>query len=115
MFSQPFCKCFAPLLHVFFLKIHPAILISINHPTFLEESVSVLKVYQDVLDHAASSEMYFNTMFSADTITIIIRKLELDHGLQFRTSMTVEDIISLLEFCLKTTYFQFQGRFFEQL
>ena len=29
--------------------------------------------------------------------------------------MKVEQIISLLEFCLKTAYFQFQGRFFEQL
>ena len=29
--------------------------------------------------------------------------------------MKVEHIISLLEFCLKTTYFKFQGRFFEQL
>ena len=29
--------------------------------------------------------------------------------------MKVEQIISLLEFCLKTTYFQFHGRSFEQL
>ena len=29
--------------------------------------------------------------------------------------MKVEHIISLLEFCLKTTYFQFQGRFYEQI
>ena len=29
--------------------------------------------------------------------------------------MKVEQAISLLEFCLKTTYFQFQGRYFEQL
>ena len=29
--------------------------------------------------------------------------------------MKVEHITSLLEFCLKTTYFQFQGRFYEQL
>ena len=29
--------------------------------------------------------------------------------------MSIEQIISLLEFCLKTTYFQFQGRFFEKL
>ena len=35
--------------------------------------------------------------------------------LQLRTTMKVELIISLLEFCLKTTYFQFQGRFFQQL
>ena len=48
-------------------------------------------------------------------INIIRRKLELDQELHLRTSMKVEQIISLLEFCLKTTYFQFQGRFFEQL
>ena len=29
--------------------------------------------------------------------------------------MKVEQIISLLEFCLKATHFHFQGRFFEQL
>ena len=32
-----------------------------------------------------------------------------------RTSITVEHIIYLLEFCLKMPYFWFQGRFFEQL
>ena len=45
-------------------------------------------------------------------ITIIRRKLELDQEPHLRTSMAVEHIISLLELCLKTTYFQFQGRFF---
>ena len=29
--------------------------------------------------------------------------------------MKVQQIISLLQVCLKTTYFQFQGRFYEQL
>ena len=29
--------------------------------------------------------------------------------------MKVEHITSLLEFCLKTTYFQFQGSFYEQI
>ena len=38
-------------------------------------------------------------------ITIIKKKLELDPGLHTRTTMRVEQIISLLEFCLKTTYF----------
>ena len=36
-------------------------------------------------------------------------------GLQQRTSMTVKHIICLLEFCLKNTYFIFQGRFYEQV
>ena len=48
-------------------------------------------------------------------ITIIRRKLELDQTLHTRTIMKVEQIISLMEFCLKTTYFLFQGRFYEQL
>ena len=47
-------------------------------------------------------------------ITIIRRKLELDQEHHKRTTMKVEQI-SLLEFCLKITYFQFQGRFYEQL
>ena len=46
---------------------------------------------------------------------IIRRKLELDQELYLRTTMQVEQIFSLLESCLKTTYFQFQGRFFEKL
>ena len=48
-------------------------------------------------------------------INIIRRKLELDQKPHLRTSMSVVQIISLLEFCLKTIYFQFQGRFYEQL
>ena len=48
-------------------------------------------------------------------INIIGRKLELDQELHSRTSMKVQQVISLLEFCLKTTYFQFQDRFFELL
>ena len=48
-------------------------------------------------------------------INIIRRKLELDQELHLRTSISVVKIISLLEFCLKAIYFQFQGRFFEQL
>ena len=48
-------------------------------------------------------------------IDIIRRKLEQDQELHTRTAMKVEPIISLLEFFLKTTYFQFMGRFYEQL
>ena len=40
-------------------------------------------------------------------INIIRRMLELGQELHTRTTMTVKQITSLLEFCLKTTYFQF--------
>ena len=48
-------------------------------------------------------------------INIIQRTLELDQELHSRTNMKVEHITSLLEFCLNTTYFQFQGSFYEQI
>ena len=39
---------------------------------------------------------------------------EEDKEPQQRTTMSAENITTLLEFCLKSTYFTFQGRFFEQ-
>ena len=57
----------------------------------------------------------FTSVPIESAITIIRSKLELDSELHTRTPMNVEHIIRLLEFCLITTYFQFQGRFFEQL
>ena len=46
---------------------------------------------------------------------IIKQHLEEDRELQQRTSLTVSHITCLLEFYLKTTYFTFQGRYYEQL
>ena len=48
-------------------------------------------------------------------INIIKKHLEEDKELQQRTSMTVSNIICLLEFCMKNTYFLFQSRYYEQL
>ena len=48
--------------------------------------------------------------------TNIIKKLlEQDQELQQRTSLSIENILSLLEFCLNSNYFSFQGKYFEQL
>ena len=58
----------------------------------------------------------FTSVPTDPALNIIKSKHDQDQELHLRTSMTVEHIFSLLEFCcLKTTYFQFQGRFFEQL
>ena len=48
-------------------------------------------------------------------VTIIKQLLEEDWELQQRTSLSIENILSLLEFCITSTYFSFQGKFFEQL
>ena len=47
-------------------------------------------------------------------LNIIKDLLEKDHTLKERTVMEVSDIILLLEFCLKNTYFSFQDQFYEQ-
>ena len=47
-------------------------------------------------------------------INVIKKHIEEDKELDNRTSMTVKHISCLLEFCLKNTYFSFQGRFYEQ-
>ena len=41
--------------------------------------------------------------------------LEKDPTLKDRTVHTVNDIILLLEFCLKNMYFSFQDQFYEQI
>ena len=48
-------------------------------------------------------------------LKVIKDLLEKDTTLKERTVMEVGDIILLLEFCLKNTYFSFQGQFYEQV
>ena len=47
-------------------------------------------------------------------INTIKRLLEEDPELHKRTPLSVTNIIRLLEYCLTSTYFIFQGRFYEQ-
>ena len=48
-------------------------------------------------------------------LNIINDLLEKDYTLKERTVLAVSEIILLLEFCLKNTYFSFQGQFLEQV
>ena len=48
-------------------------------------------------------------------LNIIKDLLDKDNTLKGRTVMEVGDIILLLEFCLKNTYFSFQGQLYEQV
>ena len=57
----------------------------------------------------------FTSVPITKAITIIKQLLEEDQELQQRTSLSMENILSLLEFCITSTYFSFQGKFFEQL
>ena len=48
-------------------------------------------------------------------LKIIKDLLVKDPTLKDRTVIGIDNIILLLEFCLKNTYFSFQGQFFEQV
>ena len=57
----------------------------------------------------------FTSVPTTPATNIIKKLLEQDHKLQQGTSMSTESIICLLEFCLNSTSFSFQGKYFEQL
>ena len=48
-------------------------------------------------------------------IQIVKQSLQQDNTLPQRTSMSIPQITSLLEFCLTNTYFLFQGKYYEQV
>ena len=49
------------------------------------------------------------------SIQIVQQKLTQDTTLPQRTSMSIPQMTKLLEFCLKDTYFLFQGKYYEQV
>ena len=49
------------------------------------------------------------------SINIVKQKLQQDPLLSLRTNMSIQQIVTLLEFCLKNTYFLFQGKYYEQV
>ena len=60
-------------------------------------------------------EALFMSVPIEPAISIIKKLLEEDKILHQRTTMTVKQISCLLELCLTTTYFTFQGKMFEQV
>ena len=58
---------------------------------------------------------FFTSVPIPPVLKIIEEKLTKDKDLQQRTNMTIKHIIKLLEFCLRSTYFVFQGQHYEQV
>ena len=58
---------------------------------------------------------WFTSVPVDPAIKVIKDLLEKDPTLMERAVLPVEDITLLLEFCLKNTYFSFQGQFYEQV
>ena len=57
----------------------------------------------------------FTSVPVAPSIQKVKQKLQQDPTLPQRTSISIQQITTLLEFCLTNTYFLFQGKYFEQV
>ena len=56
----------------------------------------------------------FTSIPVKSALEVVKKKLEQDTELYKRTTMSTQNIMDLLEFCLCNTYFLFQGNYFEQ-
>ena len=74
-----------------------------------------LKLQQDETIISYDVKALFTSVPIQPVLNIIRNRLENDQQLQQRTSMSVSHITNLLEYCLRSTYFVFQGEYYEQL
>ena len=91
-----------------------------NSPYQVQNSRDFIQQIQDIRlkeDQCIMSydvKALFTSVPIQPAIDVIKKRLEEDGELQKRTSMSVQHIISLLEFCLRSTFFTFQDRLYEQ-
>ena len=74
-----------------------------------------IKLWEDEYISSYYAKELFTSVPVDHAIKIIKEELKQDKELHQTTSMTVSNIINLLEFCLKNTNFVFHGRYYEQL
>ena len=49
------------------------------------------------------------------SITIIKRRLKQDNAVEKRMTLSRNTVVDLLDLCLKSTYFQYKGEFYQQV
>ena len=85
-----------------------------NNMDFIE-SIKGIQLQPEECMVSFDVEALFTSMPVESAISIIKKHLEEDKDLNQRTAMTVKQISCLLEFCVKTTYFTFQGKMYGQV
>ena len=81
---------------------------------FVEQTKHITLAQGECLSSYNVSSLFISVPVDP-ALNIIKDLLEKDHTLKDRTAVAVSDIILLLEFCLKNTYFSFQAQFYEQV
>ena len=87
---------------------------SVHNTKDFVDQIKNIKLQSDECIISYDIKALFTSVPIEPTIKIIKQHLENYKELPQRTSMWVQHIIMLLEFCLKNTHFVFQGRFYEQ-
>ena len=85
-----------------------------NTRDFIEQIKEVrLKDGESIMSYDVTS--LFTSVPIKPTLEIIQKRLTEDPDLHNRTSMNIQQIVNLLEFCLNSTNFMFQGQFYQQM
>ena len=79
------------------------------------ESIKGIHLGEDQCMVSYDVKALFTSVPTTKACIIIKQRLEEDTELNQRTLLSIDNIISLLEFCITSTYFSFQGKFYEQV
>ena len=85
----------------------------LNTQDFIQQ-IKDIKLQEDQCMVSFDVKVLFTSVPIKPAINTIKKLLEEDPELHKRTSLSVKNITRLLEYCLTSTYFIFQGRFYEQ-
>ena len=85
-----------------------------NTPDCIDQ-IKGIHLRQDQCMMSYDVKALFTSVPTTKAIIIIKQLLEQEQELQQKTSLSIENMLSLLEFCINSTYFSFQGKFYEQL
>ena len=79
------------------------------------EKIQQVKLQQGAVISSYDVKALFTSVPVDTVINIVQQRLIKDPTLPQRTQMSIPQIVTLLEFCLKNTYFLFQGTYYEQV
>ena len=85
-----------------------------NTPHFVQH-ITEVKLESGEVMTSYDVKALFTSIPMDPSINIVQQKLQQDPLLSQRTNMSILQIITLLAFCLKNTYFLFQGKYYEQV
>lgn len=79
------------------------------------EKIKGFKLQEDEVVTSYDVAALFTSFPPDVSIQVVRNRLESDQTLQERTKLSVDNLVELIELCLKTTYFSFGGKFYAQV